>query len=272
MLDEEQIARYARQIVLPEIGGAGQARLALARVLVVGVGGLGSPLLLYLAAAGVGCLGFVDDDVVDRSNLHRQVLFDDRDIGRAKVEAAAERLARIAPGARLHPLALRVTPANAAELVADYDLVADGSDNFATRRAVHDACYRRRVPLVSASVQGMDGQLTTFVAFRGPPHPCLHCLFPEEPEAGVLPSCAQGGVLGPAAGVVGALQAVEVVKELVGGFDSLSGRLLVYDARAADLRPLRVARRPDCAFCRRPDGVGLPHDTHLQDFEPGSGS
>lgn len=248
-LDEAAIRRFARQIVLPEIGGEGQRRLLAARVLVIGAGGLGSPLLLYLAAAGIGCLAFVDDDTVDASNLHRQILFDTADVGRPKVEAAADRLASLAPEVALQPIRARIDAGNARAIVRGFDLVADGSDNFATRRAVHDACHDLRIPLVSASVQGMDGQLTTFLAFRGAPHPCFHCLFPDEPDRGALPSCAQGGVLGPAAGVVGCLQAVEVVKELVGGFPSLSGRLLLYDARAAELRSLRVGRRPDCGFC-----------------------
>lgn len=249
MLDEAAILRYARQIVLPEIGGEGQKRLLAARVLVIGTGGLGSPLLLYLAAAGIGCLGFVDDDVVDLSNLHRQILFASEDVGQPKVEVAARRLGQLAPEVTLQPIRARIDEHNALAILRGFDLVADGSDNFATRRAVHDACFALRIPLVSASVQGMDGQLTTFRAWQGPPHPCFHCLFPDEPSRTALPSCAQGGVLGPAAGVVGCLQAVEVVKELVGGFASLSGRLLLYDARSAELQSLRVPRRPDCRFC-----------------------
>ncbi|GBD42755.1 Molybdopterin-synthase adenylyltransferase [bacterium HR40] len=248
-LDEAAIRRWARQIVLPEVGGQGQARLLAARVLVVGAGGLGSPLLLYLAAAGVGCLGIVDSDRVDVSNLHRQLLFDESDIGRPKAEAAAARLARLVSGIEVRPFAQRLDSGNCLEILRGWDVVADGSDNFATRRTVHDACFQLRIPLVSASVQGMDGQLTTFVAWRGRPHPCFHCLFPEEPEAGALPSCAQGGVLGPAAGVIGCLQAVEVVKELVGGLPGLSGQLVIYDARSCAFRTLRVRRRPGCPVC-----------------------
>ena len=178
-------------------------------------------------------------------------------MGRGKVEAARDRLRALAPDLDIRALPERLTPANAAGLVAGYDLVADGSDNFATRRAVHAACLTAGIPLVSAAVQGMDGQLTTFKAHLGPPHPCFHCLFPEEPAAGALPSCAQGGVLGPAAGVVGTLQAVEVIKELLGGFESLSGWLLLYDARRSAFERLRVPRRADCPLCGEdPDGEG----------------
>ena len=259
----EQLERFARQIVLPEIGGEGQLRLLRARVLVIGAGGLGSPLLLYLAAAGVGTLGIVDDDTVDVSNLQRQVLHASGDVGRPKVESAADRLGRLAPGVTVAPHRVRIGTANADPIVAGYDLVADGSDNFATRVAVHDACFRLGKPLVSASVQGWDGQLTTYKAYRGAPHPCLRCVFPETPAADALPSCAQGGVLGPAAGVMGCLQAVEVVKELL-GFEhvSLSGTLLLYDALHASLERLRIARAPECVgSCGR---LGRPGPTRRQ--------
>ncbi len=253
-LSEDEIERFARQIVLPEVGGAGQARLRRARVLVIGAGGLGSPLLLYLAAAGIGGLGLVDGDRVDRSNLHRQILFATADLGRSKVAAAAARLRALAPDLDLRIEERRLTADNAAELVRHYDIVADGSDNFATRSAVHAACLAAGIPLVSAAVQGMDGQLTTYKAHLGPPHPCFACLFPEPPPADALPSCAQGGVLGPAAGVMGTLQAVEVIKELLGGFESLSGRLLLYDARRCRFDHLRVPRRIDCPLCGRYPG------------------
>ncbi len=245
-LSDDQVRRYARHIVLPEIGGIGQARLLRARVLVVGAGGLGSPLLLYLAAAGVGVLGVVDDDVVDASNLHRQVIHGHGGLGRPKVESARARLAELAPDCRIVPHATRLDAGNAADLIEDYDLVADGSDSFTTRAVVQDACLRLGRTLVSASVQGVDGQLSTFKPHLGAPHPCLRCLFPDEPSARALPSCAQGGVLGPAAGVVGCLQAVEVVKELLGSPGSLSGTLLIYDAMAATLDRLAIRRRSDC--------------------------
>ena len=245
-LGEAQIRRYARHIVLPEIGGIGQARLLGSRVLVIGAGGLGSPLLLYLAAAGVGRIGIVDDDVVDASNLQRQVVHGLADVGRPKVESAALRLAGLSPDAAVVRHALRLDAGNAEALVAAYDIVADGSDNLATRLAVHDACRRSGRILVSASVQGTYGQLTTFKSHLGPPHPCLRCLYPEAPMEQALPTCSQAGVLGPVAGVLGCLQAVEPVKELTGAGDSLSGVLLFYDAMSANFDRVAISRRPGC--------------------------
>jgi adenylyltransferase/sulfurtransferase len=252
VLDEDEIRRFARHIVLPEIGGVGQAKLLRSRVLVVGAGGLGSPLLLYLGAAGIGTLGVVDDDLVDLSNLHRQVVHDRDWIGRPKVASAAARLQAQAPHARVVPHTLRLSPDNADDLVAAYDLVADGSDSFETRNAVHESCRRLGRTLVSASVQGLDGQLTTFKSHQGAPHPCLRCLYPTAPSARALPTCSQGGVLGPAAGVVGTLQAVEVIKELLGIGDSLSGTLLLYDALSARLERIGVRRDARCVpVCTR---------------------
>jgi molybdopterin-synthase adenylyltransferase len=244
---EEELRRYARQIVLPEIGGIGQAKLRAARVLVIGAGGLGSPLLLYLAAAGVGTLGVVDDDWVEISNLHRQVLFTTADQGESKATSAVARLRQLNPLLNLQAHAFRLTPDNALHLIEGYDLVADGSDSFTTRALVQAVCHQRAKPLVSAAVQGVDGQLSTFKPHLGPPHPCLRCLYPEAPAADALPSCAQDGVLGPAAAVVGGLQAVEVIKELVGFGQGLSGSLLLYDAAAASLERLSLRRDPACA-------------------------
>lgn len=248
-LTEAEIRRFARHIVLPEIGGRGQTQLLRARVLVIGAGGLGSPLLLYLAAAGVGTLGVVDHDRVEEANLQRQIVHAASAIGRSKTESALARVQALAPAATLIAHDVRLTEANADRLVADYDLVADGSDNIATRTAVHDACLRQGRTVVSGAVQGMDGQLTTYKAHLGPPHPCLHCVLPAPPPADALPSCAGAGVLGPAAGVVGTLQAVEVIKELLGIGMSLSGRLLLYDAAAASLDAIHLPRRDDCAYC-----------------------
>ncbi len=246
-LDDETLRRYARHIVLPEIGGIGQARLLAGSVLILGMGGLGAPLALYLAAAGVGRLGLVDDDRVDSGNLQRQVIFTEADIGRSKVEAAADRLRALASAVRLEPHAVRLDAGNAEALVDAYDVVADGTDNIATRRLVHDAAMRCRRPLVAGSVQGVDGQLTVYRAFAGPPHPCLHCLFGEAADATGLPSCGQAGVLGPAAGLLGSLMAIEVVKLLAGLESGLSGTLLHVDALAPAIDRLHFARPAACA-------------------------
>lgn len=246
-LTDDELRRYARHIVLPEMGGLGQARLRQSSVLIVGMGGLGAPLALYLAAAGIGRLGFVDDDRVDLSNLHRQVIFAESDVGRLKVEAARDRLAALDAGCRLEPHAWRLDATNVAELVGAYDLIADGTDNLATRRLVHDAAMRRRRPLVAGSVQGVDGQLTLFKAYEGAPHPCLHCLFGETAQAAELPSCAQAGVLGPAAGLLGSLMALAVVKILALGDEALSGTLLHVDAMAPAIDRLRFDRPLECA-------------------------
>jgi molybdopterin/thiamine biosynthesis adenylyltransferase len=256
---EQQMLRYARHIVLPEIGGIGQARLLEAKVLLIGAGGLGSPALLYLAAAGVGTLGVVDSDRVELANLQRQIAHPTVRIGAAKTESAAQAVHALNPEIAFVGHALRLGPDNADEVIEAYDLVADGSDNFATRAAVHAACLRLGRTLVSAAVQGLEGQLTTYKAHLGPPHPCYRCLFPKEPPPGLIPTCAEGGVLGPAAGVLGCLQAVEVVKEILGVGDSLSGTLVLYDALSTELRKVRFARRADCPVCGDSggDGAGL---------------
>jgi adenylyltransferase/sulfurtransferase len=253
---EQQMLRYARHIVLPEIGGVGQTRLLDAKVLLVGAGGLGSPLVLYLAAAGVGTLGIVDHDRVELSNLHRQIAHPTSRIGQAKTESAALGAQALNPEIRIHRHELEISPENAAAVIEGYDLVADGTDNFATRDAVHTACLRLGKPLVSAAVQGLEGQLTTYKAHLGPPHPCYRCLFVSAPPPDLIPTCAQGGVLGPAVGVMGSLQAVEVVKELLGLGDSMSGTLLLYDALGPRFRTIRISRLPDCPVCRRYAGNG----------------
>ena len=250
---DDQIDRYARHLVLPEIGEEGQARLLESRVLVIGAGGLGSPLLLYLAAAGVGTLGVVDDDEVDLSNLQRQILHATSDIGLAKVESAVKRLAEINPEVTVVPHRTRIGRANAAELIAGYDLVADGSDNFATRYLVHDACYLAGKTLVSAAIMRFDGQISTFKAHlrdAGEPdaHPCYRCVFGAQPP-NPKESCADVGVLGALPGTLGALQATEVIKELIGIGESLSGRLLLYEGLAAAFRSVRVTADPACPLC-----------------------
>jgi molybdopterin-synthase adenylyltransferase len=249
---EDQIRRYARHIILPEVGGAGQARLIDAKVLVVGAGGLGAPLLLYLAAAGVGTIGVVDDDRVELSNLQRQVIHDGAAIGRAKVDSAADRVAAINPDVRVIRHPVRLDASNVDALVAAYDLVADGTDNFATRFLLNDACFRAGRTLVSGAILRFDGQLSTYKAHLGDGHPCYRCLVPAPPPDDVIPSCAQAGVFGALAGTVGSMQAVEVLKEILGIGESLSGTLLLYDALSADVQRIRLPKDPHCPTCGTP--------------------
>jgi molybdopterin-synthase adenylyltransferase len=248
MLTADELERYARHIVLREVGGPGQAALGRARVLVVGAGGLGAPALLYLAAAGVGTLGVVDDDTVSLSNLQRQVIHATPDIGRPKVESAAAAIARLNPHVTVETHPLRLEAANALDLIARYDLVADGSDNFATRYLVSDACFRAKKPLVTAAVGIFDGTLTTIRAHErgkdGRPNPTYRCLFPEPPPAGTVPACAEAGILGALTGVIGSLVALEVIREIVGFGEGLVGRLLMIDARAMRFETLNYAWDP----------------------------
>lgn len=246
---DAQFERYARHLILDEVGEEGQARLLGSRVLVVGAGGLGAPLLLYLAAAGVGTLGIIDDDVVELSNLQRQVIHTTDRLGRPKVESAAAMLAQVNPDIRVIQTNARLTSDNAASIIADYDLVADGSDNFTTRFLLNDACYLLRKTLVSAALLRFDAQMSTYKAYLGDPHPCYRCLFPERPPEDLIPRCEQAGILGALAGAVGSLQATEVLKELLGIGDSLSGHLLIYDALATTFRKIKVRRDPACALC-----------------------
>lgn len=243
MLSPDEIQRYKRHLVLKEIGGQGQQRLKEARVLVVGAGGLGSPLILYLAAAGVGTLGLIDDDTVSLDNLQRQVVHDTPHIGHAKVESARETVRRINPHVTVETYAERLTADNALEIIGRYDLVADGSDNFATRYLVSDACFFAKTPLVFAAVGPFDGYVTVLKPHEmrsdGNPYPSYRCLFPEAPPAGMVANCAEVGVLGAVVGVIGTLQAVEVLKEITGLGESLAGHLLIYDAK--DTRFEKVA-------------------------------
>ncbi len=252
-LSDAQIDRYARHIVLPEIGEEGQARLLASKVLVIGAGGLGSPVLLYLAAAGVGTIGVIDDDVVDLSNLQRQVVHDTANIGMDKVESARRRIAEVNPEVTVVPYRECITRENAMALIWAHNLVADGSDNFATRYLVGDACHLARRTLVSAAIMRFDGQITTYKAYaRGPDdptaHPCQRCLFATQPED-PKQSCADVGVLGALAGILGALQAIEVIKELLDIGESLSGRLILYDSLGAAFRTVRIKADPTCPLC-----------------------
>jgi len=248
-LTDAQFERYARHLILDEVGEAGQARLMAARVLVVGAGGLGSPILLYLAAAGVGTLGIVDDDSVDLSNLQRQIVHPTARIGVAKVESAARTLAEINPEIAVEPHRVRLDAGNAASLVAAYDIVADGSDNFETRYLLNDVCHGLGKTLVAAALSPFEGQLSTFKSHLGPPHPCYRCLFAEPPPPDTVPRCVEAGILGAVAGVMGTLQATEVLKEILGLGESLSGSLLVYDALRTDFHRIKLPRDPDCPTC-----------------------
>lgn len=258
-LSAAELRRYGRHLVLPEVGVAGQERLKRARVALVGMGGLGSPVALYLAAAGVGTLGLIDDDVVEESNLQRQVLYGQPDLGRTKLEVAAERLTAINPHLALEPHPVRLTSANALQILGAYDLVVDGSDNFPTRYLVNDACVLLGKADVYGSIFRFEGQAAVFWGARGP---CYRCLFAEPPPPGLVPSCAEGGVLGVLPGVIGALQATEAIKLILGAGSTLVGRLLVYDALAARLREVRVPKDPECPVCSP-----RPRITELQDYE-----
>ncbi|HTY66938.1 MAG TPA: molybdopterin-synthase adenylyltransferase MoeB [Alphaproteobacteria bacterium] len=247
-LTDPQFERYARHLILDEVGEEGQEKLMASRVLVVGAGGLGSPVLMYLAAAGIGTLGIIDDDAVDLSNLQRQIIHSTANIGTAKVKSALESLGAINPEVRVTPHHLRLTAANAREIAAEYDLVCDGSDNFATRYLLNDACYLDRKPLVAASLLRFEGQLSTFKAYDGKT-PCYRCLFREPPPPDLVPRCEQAGILGSVAGVLGTLQATEAIKELLGLGRSLAGRLLIYDALEGTTRTIKVPRDPACPLC-----------------------
>jgi len=249
-LNDEELERYARHIVLREVGGVGQAKIREARVLVVGAGGLGSPCALYLAAAGVGHLGIVDDDTVSLSNLQRQILFDTADVDKPKVRAAAAHLAALNPGVALAAHQVRLTANNVQELIADYDIVADGSDNFETRFLLNDACHFAGKILVSAAVTEFDGQLATFKAWdKSGAYPCYRCLFPAPPPPGTVQSCSETGVLGAAAGVMGSLQALEVLKQITGIGEGLAGKILITDTLAARFRTVSLSPDPACRLC-----------------------
>jgi molybdopterin/thiamine biosynthesis adenylyltransferase len=246
-LSAEELERYARHIVLREIGGPGQRRLGAARVLMVGAGGLGCAALAYLAAAGVGTIDVVDDDVVSRSNLQRQILYAEADIGAPKAERAAAALARLNPHVRVEADVMRLDAGNAAGLVVAHDLVLDGTDSFAARYAVNAACVAAGRPLVSAAMSQWEGQISLYDPARG--GPCYACVFPEPPAPGLAPSCAEAGVVGALPGVMGAMMAMEAIKHLAGAGTTLRGRLLIYDALDAETRRFAVAARPGCPVC-----------------------
>jgi adenylyltransferase/sulfurtransferase len=256
---EAQIERYSRHIILPEVGGVGQRKLLNSRVLVIGAGGLGSPACLYLAAAGVGTIGIVDSDVVDLSNLQRQILHATEDVGQPKCLSARDTMESINPDVRVVPHQLRLDSSNALDVIADYDVVVDGADNFPTRYLANDACVFAGKPLSHAGILRFEGHVTTIVPGRGP---CYRCLYPEPPPPGLVPSCQEAGILGAVAGIMGAIQATEVIKLILGLGDVLVGRLLVFDALQMSFRSFEMLRPADCPVCGE-----RPSITTLIDYE-----
>ncbi len=258
-LSHEEILRYSRHLILPDVGTAGQRKLKGARVLLVGAGGLGSPAALYLAAAGVGTLGLVDFDVVDKTNLQRQILHGTSKIGTSKLESAKERLHDINPNVRIETFETRLNSENALDIIREFDVVADGTDNFPTRYLVNDACVLLGKPNVYGSIFRFEGQASVFYAREGP---CYRCLYAEPPPPGLVPSCAEGGVLGVLPGIIGSIQALETLKLILGRGDSLIGRLLLFDALKLQFRELQLAKDPDCPVCS-----AHPTVTELIDYE-----
>lgn len=244
---EEQIERYSRHIILPEVGGRGQAKLLKSKVFVLGAGGLGSPALLYLAAAGVGTIGMADGDCVDMSNLQRQVIHNTDRVGKPKVFSAKETIEKLNPDVKVEAFHGRLTEDNIRETLRNYDVVLDGSDNFPTRFLMNDAAFFENKPLISGSMFRFDGQVSIFNPNKG--FPCYRCLYPEPPPKGLVPSCQEAGVLGALAGVIGVLQAVEAVKMLLGIGDTLEGHLMIFDALKMTFRKVRVRKDPECALC-----------------------
>lgn len=246
---DDELHRYSRHILLQEVGAVGQAKLRAAKVLLVGAGGLGSPLALYLAGAGIGTIGLIDDDRLELSNLQRQVAHDMARLGRNKAESAAETIRRLNPEVRVEIHPQRLDAASAAALIPRYDLVCDGTDNFPTRFLLGDACHLLGRTLVSAAVLRFEGQLAVFKSHLGSAFPCQRCLHPEPPPPGLVPSCSEAGVLGAVTGVMGTLQATEVLKEILGIGESMAGRLLLWDALDSRFRTVRLKRDPACALC-----------------------
>ncbi len=247
-LNDDQLDRYARHIILKQVGGAGQKKLLDARVLVIGAGGLGSPLILYLAAAGVGTIGVIDDDIVDLSNLQRQIIHTTDQVGQLKTDSAKEMIRRINPDVNIISFPERLSRDNAEDIIRDYDILADGCDNFDTRFLVNDICLKLRIPFVSAALSQFDGQISTFKGYRSDA-PCYRCFIPQHP--GNVGNCAEAGILGAVAGVLGSLQAVEILKELLDLGDSLTGRLLLYDGLSAVTRTIKLPKDPECPICKK---------------------
>ncbi|MDR1066677.1 MAG: molybdopterin-synthase adenylyltransferase MoeB [Clostridiales bacterium] len=256
-LSNEEISRYSRHLLLPEIGVEGQRRIRAAKVLIVGAGGLGAPLALYLAAAGVGVIGVADGDFVEASNLQRQIIHSSKDIDRPKVASARDKIRALNPDVNVAAIGVSLTSANAMEIIKDYDIVADGTDNYQTRYLINDACALLGVPNVYGSIFQFEGQSSVFYAKEGP---CYRCLYPSPPPPGLVPSCAEGGVMGVLPGIVGTIQAAEVIKLIVGGNDSLIGRLLLFDAWKMKFRELKIEKDANCPLCGEHPTIFAPID------------
>lgn len=258
-LTEEQIERYSRQIILPEVGGAGQKKLLNAKVLVIGCGGLGSPCVYYLAGAGIGKIGLVDSDKVELNNLQRQIVHFMKDIGKQKTESAKEKLESINPDVEITTYPIRLTSGNIMDVIKEYDIIVDGSDNFPTRYLVNDACVMSNKPFSHAGILRFDGQATTIIPGQGP---CYRCLFPEPPPPGMVPSCQEAGILGVVAGILGMVQATEVLKYILGKGELLIGKLLVFNTLEMSFRKLNIQRNFSCQVCG-----DNPTITELIDYE-----
>lgn len=246
---EEQIKRYARHIILPEVGGKGQEKLLNSKVLVIGAGGLGSPAILYLAAAGVGTIGIVDFDVVDLSNLQRQIIHNTERVGTPKVESARKTVEMLNPDVKVITYNTRISKENIMDIIKDYDVVLDGTDNFPTRFLINDACYFAGKPLVSAAMLRFEGQVSVFDFRMKEQSPCYRCLFPEPPPPGLVPSCQEAGILGSIGGIMGCIQATEVIKLILGIGEPLVGKLLIMDALSMDFRKVKLRKDPNCPLC-----------------------
>lgn len=256
-LSPEQLDRYSRHIIMDDVGPGGQKQLLDAEVLIIGAGGLGSPIIQYLAAAGTGTLGIIDDDVVERSNLQRQIIHGDADIGRPKVESAREYIASINPDITVRPLDQRVSPENIMSLISSYDFIVDGTDNFQTRYLVNDACTIAEKPFSHGAIFRFEGQVTTFATEEN--SPCYRCMFPEAPPPGMIPDCATAGVLGVLPGTIGCIQATETMKHILGKGELLDGRMIFYDALGMSFDEVRIEKNPECPVCRI-DGIDSVRD------------
>lgn len=249
MLTETQLRRYARNISLPNVGIAGQEKLLAAKVLVIGAGGLGSSVISYLAASGIGNIGIIDHDRVELSNLQRQIIFENSDIGRLKVDAASDRINELNPDVSVKTSSEKITPNNANDIIKNYDIIADGSDNFATRFAVNTACHNTKKPLISASIRGFDGQLAVFKSYLGEPQPCYRCFVDSAPDDEL--GCKDIGVIGALAGIIGSMQAMEIIKEILEIKPSLTGKLLLFNAINLETRKVAITRNPSCNICKK---------------------